>query len=39
MDEAPKASAGIPRWLVMAFVTKLVLVVAIVGAVVWLASR
>jgi len=30
---------GMPRWLVMAFAAKLVLVVAIVAAVVWWAGR
>lgn len=39
MDEHPRGNQGIPRWLVIAFAGKLVLVVAIVVAVVWWAAR
>ena len=38
-DQHPRANVGIPRWLVIAFAAKLVLVVAIVGAVLWWAGR
>jgi len=37
--EQVSPQAGIPRWLVIGFAAKLVLVAVIVGAVVWWASR
>ena len=40
MTDGIKTNAqGIPRWLVVAFATKMVLVVLIVAAVVWWAAR
>lgn len=41
IGEKPPANTGqgMPRWLVMAFATKLVLVILIVAAVVWWAGR
>ncbi len=33
------ANTGIPRWLIYAFIGKMVLAVAIVGAVLWWAQR